>query len=101
MANGRKNAWVNLDLKRRICANPCAVCGRKDDIECDHITGIVDGGCSEESNLQPLCRTCNSLKSHHKTNVAVAQWIESNPQKFQDSQAFRTKRMELIARREW
>lgn len=100
-ANKRKGAWVNLALKRRVCASPCCVCGRTDDIECDHIVGIVDGGTSAPDNLQPLCRTCNALKRHHKTNEAVAEWIKRNPERFARSQSFRTKRLDMIARGAW
>lgn len=99
--SARKNAWVNLALKAKIYAMPCSVCGRADDIECDHIVGIADGGDSRPSNIQPLCRTCNMLKRHHKTNDAVAGWILANPEKFAHRQRERTKRLELIARGEW
>jgi 5-methylcytosine-specific restriction endonuclease McrA len=97
----RRGAWVNIQVKRRIVALPCAICGRPDDIECDHIVGLREGGKSEEANLQPLCRTCNSLKRHHKTNEAVRRWIASNPTKFERSQSYRTKRLALIAAGEW
>jgi 5-methylcytosine-specific restriction endonuclease McrA len=92
---------VNLDIKREVCANPCAVCGRPDDIECDHIIGIANGGTSVRENLQPLCRTCNCLKRHHGTNEAVAAWIVGNPEKFKRSQEWRTNRLGLIQRGEW
>lgn len=99
--NKRKGAWVNIDIKRLICARPCAVCGRPDDIECDHIVSIASGGTSDESNLQPLCRTCNSVKGADRTNAEVAEWIARNPERFQRSQGSRTKRLQMIARGEW
>lgn len=97
----RHHAWVSFAVKMRICALPCAICGRRDDIECDHVVSIRSGGRSEESNLQPLCRTCNSIKGSKRTNEDVRAWIERNPERFKRSQEFRTKRLSLIARGEW
>ena len=97
----RKGAWVNFKIKREICAMPCVLCGREDDIECDHIVGIAEGGTSERGNLQPLCRTCNAYKRWHKTNEATLAAITKHREKFERQQAFRTKRLQMIAMGEW
>src|SRR6185437_13461558 len=40
----------------------CAYCGATERIECDHIVPIAKGGRHIKSNIQPLCRSCNSAK---------------------------------------
>lgn len=40
----------------------CARCGATDDLTIDHIIPIIKGGSDEVTNLQVLCRKCNSSK---------------------------------------
>lgn len=40
----------------------CLCCGLTEQITCDHIVPISLGGTNAISNLQPLCRSCNSSK---------------------------------------
>lgn len=40
----------------------CLCCGANKDISLDHIVPVNRGGKNEISNLQPLCRKCNSSK---------------------------------------
>lgn len=40
----------------------CINCGERDDMTIDHIRARVEGGNDHLSNLQPLCRSCNSSK---------------------------------------
>ena len=43
--------------------NPvCVNCGASDDLTVDHIVPLARGGKSSPSNLQTLCRSCNSAK---------------------------------------
>lgn len=44
----------------------CLCCGTHDDLTIDHVVPLVKGGSNNIDNLQPLCRSCNSVK-HHKT----------------------------------
>lgn len=40
----------------------CLHCGALEDLTVDHIVPQIEGGTSEDDNLQTLCRTCNSKK---------------------------------------
>ena len=43
----------------------CLKCGSKKDITKDHVIPLIDGGRHHVSNLQPLCRSCNSSKGRN------------------------------------
>lgn len=46
-----------------IASHPwCEVCHATSDLTADHIVPVVAGGTHARSNLQVLCRTCNSAK---------------------------------------
>jgi 5-methylcytosine-specific restriction protein A len=60
---GYGRAWQQL-RKVQLARQPfCTECGTADDLTVDHIVPLVQGGRSEMSNLQTLCRTCNGSKS--------------------------------------
>ncbi|MGE4283733.1 MAG: HNH endonuclease [Clostridia bacterium] len=44
----------------------CVVCAAEKDLTIDHIIPLSRGGTNEITNLQVLCRKCNS-KKHDKT----------------------------------
>lgn len=43
----------------------CATCGAADDLHCDHVTPLSEGGSNEPVNLTTLCRSCHSSKTGH------------------------------------
>ena len=53
--------WFNLKVAY---ANSCAFCGEVADLTVDHIVPISRGGRNDISNIQPLCRPCNSKKGN-------------------------------------
>ena len=46
--------------------NACLKCGSTENIHKDHIVPLSVGGSNRASNLQPLCKSCNSTK-HTRT----------------------------------
>lgn len=55
--------WLELCDKY---GNKCLSCGRNDvPLTVDHVVPIILGGTNDISNLQPLCRSCNSKKNKH------------------------------------
>lgn len=49
-------------VKAQVYTGECANCGKKWDLEYDHIKKISHGGNNDPSNLQILCRACNQAK---------------------------------------
>ena len=41
----------------------CTYCGETEELACDHIVPLVQGGLSTPDNLTTACRACNSEKS--------------------------------------
>ena len=66
----------------------CVWCGRKTNIEFDHIVPVSRGGKSELNNLQLLCRQCN-LKKHNKSmmlNGSFVVWPNNTPKWISDKE---------------
>lgn len=65
--------WSNL------CAlldNRCACCAVKTKLTADHIIPISKGGKSDINNIQPLCKSCNSVKNNkHATDYRSAAYV--------------------------
>jgi hypothetical protein len=51
--------WQALCQRYNYC---CAACGRRRPLTADHVVPVTSGGSSNISNIQPLCRPCNSAK---------------------------------------
>ena len=67
----KRNAISRAD-RERITSMPCAVCGATWGIEVDHVIPESIGGIDDETNLQPLCRVCNRIKSNRLSNEQIA-----------------------------
>lgn len=50
--------------KLKALGGKCLECGTTDDITIDHIIPLSVGGSNHITNLQPLCRVCNSRKNN-------------------------------------
>lgn len=46
----------------------CQMCGNRENLQIDHILPLAKGGSNDESNLQVLCRHCNSSKGSQVPN---------------------------------
>jgi 5-methylcytosine-specific restriction endonuclease McrA len=55
--------WLEL---LDICNNCCVACGATENLSKDHIIPLTLGGSDDISNIQPLCRSCNSSKNRWK-----------------------------------
>lgn len=56
-----KAEWDALKERYNYC---CAICGEKKPLTVDHIIPLSKGGSDDISNIQPLCRNCNSKKNN-------------------------------------
>jgi hypothetical protein len=54
-----KSEWRELCLKYNY---QCLCCGRKRRLSADHVVPLYLGGSDDISNIQPLCKPCNSAK---------------------------------------
>lgn len=58
--NSMRDALMNALIERD--GNKCKICGTIENMTIDHIVPVVKGGQNVISNLQLLCRSCNSRK---------------------------------------
>ena len=61
----------NINIKKSVFSihgEKCLSCGNENDITLDHVIPIDKGGANDVSNLQPLCRSCNSRKGIKTTD---------------------------------
>jgi 5-methylcytosine-specific restriction endonuclease McrA len=59
---GYDSKWRKLSREFRNAYPYCFKCGSTKDLTTDHIVSKKNGGQSIWSNLQTLCRSCNSIK---------------------------------------
>lgn len=59
---GYNYAWQKLSREFRSAYPYCFKCGSTKNLTTDHIVSKKNGGQSIWSNLQTLCRSCNSIK---------------------------------------
>jgi len=57
--------WLALCKKY---GNRCLCCGKRRKLTADHVIPVSKGGTSNISNIQPLCKTCNSSKGTKTTD---------------------------------
>lgn len=57
-------SWETRQLVFLAYGRKCLACGSTRNIEIDHVVPRSWGGGNEFSNLQPLCKICNSRKSN-------------------------------------
>lgn len=67
-ARGKISPSKRLRIYRRD-GFECVVCGSNDDLTLDHIVPFSDNGSDDDSNLQTMCRSCNSRKGTRGWNV--------------------------------
>jgi 5-methylcytosine-specific restriction endonuclease McrA len=41
----------------------CQYCGAKENLHCDHVLPLIQGGANDIENLTTACRSCNCAKS--------------------------------------
>lgn len=56
----------------------CLCCGSAKNISLDHVIPVYKGGVDDVSNLQPLCKSCNSRKGIGITDYRHKKTIENN-----------------------
>lgn len=54
-----KEEWIEMCRKHD---NRCVACNVQGQMTVDHIVPLSRGGSNDVSNLQPLCKSCNSKK---------------------------------------
>lgn len=61
---GSGGSHTTLEWTRKLeeFGGRCAICSATDHITKDHIIPVSKGGVNDISNIQPLCRSCNSHK---------------------------------------
>ena len=51
--------------------NKCLRCGKKKSLSLDHVFPVSKGGFNVRSNLQCLCRSCNTMKMTNETDYRI------------------------------
>lgn len=59
---------------RALCVqynNLCLCCGKRRPLAADHVIPLYSGGSDDISNIQPLCKSCNSKKGTQAIDYRV------------------------------
>ena len=67
--SGKTPGGVSEDVRQKVFArdnHTCVRCGSKENLSIDHVIPRSKGGSHDESNLQTLCRSCNSAKNNRQ-----------------------------------
>jgi 5-methylcytosine-specific restriction endonuclease McrA len=65
MGVGGKHTLEEWEALKRKYLFRCAICKKRKPLTRDHMIPITKGGTNDISNIQPLCRQCNSRKFNH------------------------------------
>ena len=63
----KRSTYLHKETKKYILEKykfTCVFCKSKDNLSIDHIIPVSKGGSDDKSNLQVLCRSCNSIKGN-------------------------------------
>lgn len=59
----------------------CLACGKKKSLTADHVIPVSRGGSNDISNIQPLCKRCNSSKgtrtTDYRTKPPLKRWVQN------------------------
>lgn len=61
----RRRRYIHRSVRKEVYkrdGHVCQDCGNKRQLSLDHVVPFSQGGSDESSNLQTLCRPCNSRK---------------------------------------
>jgi len=79
--NGGEYTAEQFDHVCEYYGGMCLVCGRKIKLAADHVVPIAKGGHSYISNIQPLCKSCNSSKRDKHQDHRPAGWGNAFPRR--------------------
>lgn len=66
--NGGSFTAAEWNALCRQCKHRCLCCGKRRKLTADHVVPVSKGGDSSISNIQPLCKPCNSRKGTKATD---------------------------------